>query len=103
MKHFLIRYTFVNGTPEAWHAEIASFIAALKSDPELRGRMAYQTMRLGDGPEYAHLAAAADDAAVKALGTRDFFDRYTAETERVGGGHVEVIPLEIVAETAFRG
>jgi hypothetical protein len=98
----MIRYTFADGTPEAWHAEIARFIADLESDPELAGRIAYRAMRLGEGPEYAHLAAVADEAAVKTLGSRDFFERYTAATERVGGGHVEVIPLEIVAETAFR-
>ena len=101
MKHFLIRYRFTDGTPEAWHAEIARFITALEADPELRGKVAYRAMRLGDGPEYAHLATA-EDGAPQILGSRDFFERYTAATERAGGGHVEVIPLEIVAETALR-
>jgi hypothetical protein len=101
MKHFLIRYTFTDGTPAAWHAEIARFIAALEADPELRDKIAYRAMRLGDGPEYAHLATA-EDGAAQILGSREFFERYTAETERVGRGNVEVIPLEIVAETARR-
>ena len=102
MKHFMIRYRFTQGTPEAWHAEIARFITALDTDPELRGKIAYRAMKVGDGPEYCHLAAATDDGAAKALGTRAFFEHYTAETERVGGGEVEVIPLEIVAETVYR-
>jgi len=102
MKHFMIRYTFTEGTPEAWHAEIARFIAALEADPELRGKIAYRAMKVGNGPEYCHLAAVADESVPKTLGTRAFFEHYTAETERVGGGKVEVIPLEIVAETAYR-
>lgn len=102
MKHFMIRYRFTQGTPEAWHAEIARFTAALDTDPELAGKLAYRAMKVGDGPEYCHLAAVADEAAQKALGSRAFFEKYTAETERVGGGKVEVIPLEIVAETAYR-
>ena len=84
MKHFLIKYTFKTGPREAWHAEIARFIAALDGDPELRGKIAYRAMKVGDGPEYCHLAATADDGAAKALGTRAFFEHYTAETERVG-------------------
>ena len=33
MKHFMIRYKFANGTTEAWHGEIARFIAALDGSP----------------------------------------------------------------------
>jgi hypothetical protein len=40
------------------------------------------------------------DAAVQALQSRDFFKRYNEQTRAVAGGEVEVIPLEIVAETA---
>ena len=42
MKHFMIRYKFANGTTEAWHGEIARFIAALDNDPELKGRIVYR-------------------------------------------------------------
>jgi len=33
------------------------------------------------------------------LQQREWFKRYTEETKRVGGGTVEVLPLEIIAET----
>jgi hypothetical protein len=103
MKHFLIRYRFAGGTPDAWHAEVARFIAALESDPGLRGRIAYRAMRLGDGPEYLHLATAADDTAGKELGERAYFEHYTAACEGVAAdGEVTVTPLAIVAETALR-
>ncbi len=49
-----------------------------------------------------HLAATADDEAAKALQTRDFFKSYSAETKRVSGGTVEVLPLAIIAETSAR-
>ena len=52
------------------------------------------------GSDYYHLATAADDDAVKLLQAREFFLRYTEETKRAAGGEVEVLPLEIVAETA---
>ena len=40
MKYSMIKYKFANGTTEDWHREVASFIAALDGDPELKGRTA---------------------------------------------------------------
>jgi hypothetical protein len=56
-------------------------------------------MKLKDSTDYFHIATAADDAAVKALQSRDFFKRYDEPTRRVAIGDVQVSPLEIVAET----
>jgi hypothetical protein len=103
MKHFLIKYRFTHGTREAWHQEIARFIAALEADEALKGRISYRCMRIkNETNDYYHLAAAADDQTVKALQANAFFKHYTEETKRVSGGTVEVLPLEIIAETAFR-
>ena len=62
MKHFMIKYQFANGTPEEWHREIARFIAALDSDPELKGKIGYRVMKNRDDTSYFHLASAADEA-----------------------------------------
>jgi hypothetical protein len=102
MKHFMIRYLRKDGTEEAWHQDIARFIAAVDADPGLTGKILYRVMKRRGGTDYYHLAAAADDEAIKALQSRDFFQRYNEQTRRAGGGEVEVIPLEIVAETAQR-
>jgi len=102
MAQFLIRYRFKEGTQEDWHGAIRRFIAALDGDPELKGRIAYRCMKRRDGTDYYHLAAAADDQAIKILQSREYFPGYTEETKRVGGGEVEVLPLEIIAETGFR-
>lgn len=102
MKHFLIKYRFTHGSPEAWHQAIARFIAALDHDPELKGKISYRCTKRRDGTDYYHLAAAADDQAIKTLQGRDYFPGYTEETKRVAGGEVEVVPLEIVAETSYR-
>ncbi len=98
MKQFLIKYRRKNGSEAEWHADIARFIAALDGDPALGG-IAYRCMKVRGGDDYFHLATAADDAAVKALQSRDFFKRYTEATKHTGGGEVEVLPLDIVAET----
>ena len=100
MKYFLIKYQFKNGAPEAWRAHIAQFIAALDSDPDLKGRISYRCMKEKEGPAYYHLAATMDDQATKALQSKDFFKRYTEEMKRAAGGEVEVLPLEMIAETA---
>ncbi len=100
MKHFLIKYQFKEGSPEAWRRHIGEFIAALESDPELRGRVSYRVMKHRDGSGYYHLAGASDDEAAAALGRKDFFKRYQEQTRRVAGGEVEVLPLELGAETA---
>jgi hypothetical protein len=101
MKHFMIKYRFANGTTEAWHREIARFIAALDNDPELRGRIVYRCLRNRDDSSYWHLASAADEAAVKTLQARDFFKHYTEKTRQVAeGGDVVVTPIEWIAETA---
>ena len=101
MKHFMIKYRFANGTTEAWHREIARFIAALDNDPELRGRIIYRCLRNRDDSSYWHLASAADEAAVKTLQARDFFKHYTEKTRQVAeGGDVVVTPIEWIAETA---
>jgi quinol monooxygenase YgiN len=99
MKHFLIKYRLTNGEREAWHRDIAAFIDAIQNDPALNGRISYRCMKSRDGADYYHLAAAADDQAIKALQSSDFFKRYNEQTRRVAGGEVEVLPLEIVAET----
>jgi hypothetical protein len=102
MKHFLIKYQFKEGAPDAWRQRIGEFIAALESDPELTGKIAYRVMKHRDGSGFYHLAAASDDQAAAALGRKDFFQSYAEETRRVAGGEVEVLPLELVAETLHR-
>jgi hypothetical protein len=100
MKHFMIKYQFAHGTPEEWHREVGRFIAALDSDPELKGRIAYRVMKNRDDAGYFHLAAAADEGAVKTLQSRDFFKHYTEKTRQVAGGEVTVTPIEVIGETA---
>jgi hypothetical protein len=102
MKHFLIRYRLQNATPETWHKDVAEFIAALDGDPALKGKISYRCMKIRDSADYLHLATAADEQAVKALQQSAFFSRYTEKTKQAAGGNVEVLPLEIVAETQMR-
>jgi hypothetical protein len=102
MKYFLIKYRRQNASPEAWHRDIAEFIAALDADPAVQGKISYRVMKSRDGIDYYHLAGAADDQASKALQERPFFPRYTEKTKHAAGGSVEVVPLEIVGETKFR-
>jgi hypothetical protein len=102
MKHFMIRYTRKLGTEEDWHRDIAEFIAALDGDPDLKGEISYRCMKMRDDNNYYHLAAAADEQAVKALQSKDFFKHYTEKTRAVAGGEVTVTPMEIIAETAPR-
>ena len=100
MKHFMIKYQFVNGTTEEWHREIGRLIEALDNDPELKGRIIYRCMKNRDDSSYCHLASAANDQAVKTLQQRDFFKHYTEKTRQVAGGEVVVTPMELIAETA---
>lgn len=102
MKHFLIKYTRTSGSEQAWHQDIAAFISALDGDPDLKGKISYCCMKVKDDLSYYHLAAAADEQAIKALQQREFFKRYTEQTRQVAGGEVSVSPLEIIAETAAR-
>jgi hypothetical protein len=99
MKHFLIKYRRQNVSAEAWHRDVTEFISALDDDPLLKGRISYRCMKSRDGDDYFHLASAADDEAVKALQQRPFFSAYTEKTKDAAGGAVDVVPLEIVAET----
>lgn len=103
MKQFLISYRLKDGMEERRREEIGAFIAALDADPELRGRLAYRCMKLGGetgGARYLHVATAADENAVRTLQSREFFARYTAQTEACADGEVDVSPLELIAETA---
>jgi hypothetical protein len=102
MKHFMIRYTHANGAEQDWHRDIAEFIAALDGDPDLNGKISYRCMKMRDDNNYYHLAAAADEQAIKSLQAKDFFKRYTEKTRAVAGGDVTVTPMEIIAETAPR-
>jgi quinol monooxygenase YgiN len=101
MKYNMIRYQFANGTPEDWHREVARFIAALDSDPDLKGRIGYRVMKNRDDASYFHLASVADEEAVKTLQSREFFKAYQAKTRAVAaGGQVTVTPIEVIGETA---
>jgi len=86
------------------HGGLASgnrpFIAALNNDPELKGKITYRCMKNRDDASYYHLAAAADEQAIKTLQQRDFFKHYTEKTRQVAGGEVVVTPIELIAETA---
>src|SRR3979409_773352 len=100
MKHFMIKYQFANGTTDEWHREIGRFISALNNDPELKGKIIYRCMKNRDDSSYYHLAAAADEQAIKTLQSRDFFKNYTEKTRQVAVGEVTVTPRELIAETA---
>jgi hypothetical protein len=96
----MIKYQFANGTPEQWHREVETFIAALDNDPELKGKITYRCMKNRDDSSYFHLAAAADEQTIKTLQSRDFFKAYTAKTRQVAAGEVVVTPMLLIAETA---
>jgi len=102
MKHFLIKYRHTTGPTDDWHREIATFIAALDGDPALKGKIAYLCMKGRDGADYYHLATVFDDSARIALQERAFFKHYTEATKTASGGSVEVLPLDMIAETAVR-
>ena len=103
MKHFMIKYRFQSGTEDEWHKEIGRFIAALDSKPGIKGKISYRCMKERDGTGYYHLASVVDETASKALRESEFFAPYTEKTKSVAGGSVEVLPLEVIAETAYRG
>jgi hypothetical protein len=102
MKQFLIKYKRINGAEEGWHREIAQFISALDNDAELKGKINYRCMKNRKDSDYYHIATVADDDAVKTLQGREYFARYTEQTKLAAGGAVEVLPLEVVAESAGR-
>ena len=101
MKYFMIKYRFTTGTKEEWHQDIARFIANIDSDPALKGRISYRCMKGTKNNEYYHIASPIDDQAVAALQQRDWFKAYTEKTKLVAGGEVEVMPIEIIAQTAY--
>jgi hypothetical protein len=103
MKYFMIRYRRSHGSEADWHKHIADFIAQLDSDPAVKGKISYRCLKRRDGTDYFHIAGAVDEQAIKALQGSAFFPRYNEETRKVAGGEVEVIALDTVAETAFRG
>ena len=100
MKQFLIKYRHTNGTAEDWHKEIAKFIAGIDGDPALTGKVGYRCMKGRDSADYYHIATVFDDAGRVALQERPFFKHYTEQTRSISGGTVEVVPLEMIAETA---
>ena len=103
MKYFMIRYRRSQGGEADWHQHIVDFIAQLDDDPAVKGKISYRCLKRRDGADYFHIAGAVDEQAIKALQGSAFFPRYNEETRKVAGGEVEVIPLDTVAETAFRG
>jgi hypothetical protein len=102
MKYFLIKYRRQNGTADTWHRDVKEFISMLDSDPALAGKISYRCMKSRDGSDYYHLAAAADEQAISALNRNPFFSHYTQKTKEVAGGTVEVVPLEVIAETLHK-
>jgi len=104
MKRFLIAYNYRldGGSRGAWHRQVADFIEQLDKDPAIGGRIRYRCMKAKEGEFYYHLAEVADDQAFEVLRERPYFKRYTEETKRIGGGSVDVTPLETIAETSAR-
>ncbi len=100
MKQFLIKYRHQNGSKEDWHREIGKFIANIDGDPAIKGKIGYRCLKARDGSDYFHIATVYDDSGQAALQTKDWFRAYQGTTKQVSGGTVEVVPLEVVAETA---
>ena len=98
MKHFLIKYRLKSGTEEQRRQEMTAFIAAMRGDPAVAGRISYRCMKVPGKTDYWHIVAAQDEA-VAALQGQDYFKRYTDQTKAAAGGAVEVVPLELIAET----
>lgn len=98
MKHFLIKYSLKSGTEDQRKQEMVAFIAAMEKDPAVAGKIAYRCAKVRGTSDYFHVVAAEDDA-VAALQSQDYFKRYTDQTKIAAGGGVEVIPLEVLAET----
>ena len=99
MRYNLIKYHLTNGNPDEWNREVASFVKAIDEDPSLRGKIAYRALRT-EGGDYYHLAVSVDETATKELVSRDFFKQYAEKVEKASAGGVEVLPLEVVAQTA---
>src|SRR5271169_2372681 len=85
MKSFLIRYRLQNASPEAWHKDVAEFIAALDSDPALQGKISYRCMKIGNSADYMHIATAADDPAVKGAATKCIFLELRGKNQKSRG------------------
>ncbi len=102
MKYTLIMYTFKGDSEADWHNEIAQFVEALNTDPDLSGKISYRAMKTRGGSDYYHLAIATDDEAAKLLQSKEFFSRYTAQNRIASGGETKATPLEIVAETSYQ-
>ena len=105
MKQFLIRYRRGGTDAETWHRDVAAFIAALDGDAELSGKI-------------SRIAACASPTATiicisprrqtrppsRRCNPRDYFKRYNERTRQVAAdGKVEVLKLDVVAETKNRG
>ena len=99
MKHFLIKYRLRHGSAEDWHRQIAEFVSALDTDPDLKGRITYRVLKPVGGDEYYHLATAMDDEAVAILQAKDVFKRHNERTRLAAGEDVRGVPLEIIVET----
>ena len=93
MKYSIIKYQFADGTADDWHREVAGFIAALDSDPELKGRISYRCMKNRGDNGYFHLAGAADDLAIKTLQSREFFKAYQANRRWKFGTTADIASL----------
>jgi hypothetical protein len=100
MKYFLIKYSLKHGSEEQRQAEIEAFIAAINADEAVSGKISYRCLKARESPDYYHFVEAAGDDAVKALQSREFFSRYTGQTDVASGDGVEVVPLELLAQTA---
>lgn len=103
MPQSIIAYTFRSGSEDEWRRRIATMVGQMNADPDLKGRIAYRVLKERSGQRYWHVASAVDDAALKALQSKDYFRSYQAATREASGGAVEVIGTETVAETDFRG
>lgn len=98
MKHFLIKYQLKAGTEDQRRQDMVAFIAAMEKDPAIKGKISYRCMKVPGKADYMHIVAAQDEA-VQALQSQPYFKNYTDQTKTAAGGSVEVIPLEVIAET----
>lgn len=99
MRGITITYTY-SGDEAIWQTVIDTFVSALDSDTDLKGRFAYQVAIADDGETRIHWGRWDSPETLAHVQAQPYFSEFAAKVKEFAGGAPKATGHDIAAKTS---
>lgn len=99
MDGILIQYEY-GGDESRWQAVMETFILAVETDPDLKGKFTYSVCKTSEPMKRVHVGRWDSNQTLETLKQKSFFKTFTESMEKLAGDSLVSTRLFGVRETA---